>query len=132
MAGTLFSSGSSNSSSGSVRSALVLSRAPPRNYGSLLTYQFLKSARTLGLNQVTARPSLRGADCSSTTKGGLKDVSCKASMVSPKRSRKGPCCLAALFPSPNLLWMALDPNLATAVTLFMDAPSPAPVPGSGS
>ena len=57
MPGSLFSSGSSNSSSGSgVRCALVLSRAPPRNYGSLLTYQFLKSARTLGLHhQVTTR-----------------------------------------------------------------------------
>ncbi|XP_034241377.1 kinase D-interacting substrate of 220 kDa B isoform X3 [Thrips palmi] len=51
MAGSLFSSGSSSSSSGSVRSALVLGRAPPRNYGSLLTYQFLKSARTLGIHQ---------------------------------------------------------------------------------
>ncbi|KAJ1531607.1 hypothetical protein ONE63_000279 [Megalurothrips usitatus] len=64
MHGGLFSSGGSSSSRSSrsssrssggsaatARSALVLSRPLPRNYGSLLTYQFLKSARSLGLQQ---------------------------------------------------------------------------------
>lgn len=59
MAASLFSSISSSGSSASSasdRSALlVLGRAPPRSYGSLLTYQFLKSARSLRHQQVTPR-----------------------------------------------------------------------------
>ena len=63
MPGSLFSiSSSSSSSQASLRSLtaatplVVLSRPPPRNYGSLLAYQFLKSARSLGLQQVGPRP----------------------------------------------------------------------------
>lgn len=69
MASSLFSSISSSGSSASSasdRSALlVLGRAPPRSYGSLLTYQFLKSARSLRQQQVT--PGMRRVHGHGTT-----------------------------------------------------------------